>query len=176
MFAAGGYAGHPLDDDSSAFEGRYLVRIIGHQTDGLNPEVAADCGGEPVIAGVYFEAQSLVCFDGIGTFVLQLIGAEFVDDANAPPFFHFVDNEAAANFANRLEGHFQLLPAIATQAVEDIAGKALGVDAQERRRGFVELTQGHRYGLFPLLTHAPLKSVDAEVAKLGWEIRIGGVN
>lgn len=103
------------------FERRNFVRIVRHQLHGVDSEMLTDRARQTVVAQVHPQAQSFVGLYGVLAFVLQLVGAQFIDNANAAAFFHLVDHQPAAFLGNRGQGNFQLLPAIATQAVEDIA-------------------------------------------------------
>ena len=78
---------------------------------------------------------------GIEAAILQFVGAQLIHETDAAAFLQFIDQQAAPFARDFVERHFQLAAAIATQAVEDIAGEALGMNAHERgRAGAVEIT------------------------------------
>ena len=162
--------------DACVFEGRDFVGIVGHQLDGLDAEVGADGGGQAIIARVDSKAKGFVCLDGVSTFVLQLVGAEFVDDADATAFFHFVDNEATTVAGDGREGKLKLLAAIAAQTMEDVSGEALGMDPQDRGRAGLQVSENDGHGFFPFVRMDPFEPVDSKLTKLGGEICFGGVN
>ena len=91
----------------------------------LQPEVAQNLARQLVVAQIGFEAQPLVGFHGVGALILQFVGAQLVQQADAAPFLMLVDQQAAAFVGDRLQRQFKLRAAIAAQAVEDVAGQAL---------------------------------------------------
>src|SRR3546814_17745691 len=74
---------------------------------------------------------------GIGAAILQLIGANLVQQANAATFLAQVKQHAAAFAGNGLQRGFKLRTAIAALAEQGIARQAFGVQArsEERRVG-----------------------------------------
>ena len=97
------------------------------------PEVAQHFAGQLVAAQVGLEAERLVGFHGIGALVLEFVGAQLVQQPDAAPFLVLVDEQAAALLGDALERQFQLRAAVAAQAVEDVSGEALGMDAHQGR-------------------------------------------
>lgn len=167
--------GHAFTDvDASLFEGGDLVGVVGHRPHTGDAEMAADGTGQAVIAEVDAKTKSFVGFNSVGALVLQLIGAQFVDDADTAAFFHFINDEPAAGLGDGGQGNLQLFAAIAAQAMEDVAGEALGVDPQEGRGG-KEVSEGDRDGLFPALFGLPFKAVYAKVAILGRKVCLRSV-
>ncbi len=81
------------------------------------------------MAQIRFKPQAFVRFDGVGASVLQLVSAEFVEQADAAALLMLIDQQAAACFGDQVERELQLRAAIAAQAVKDIAGEALRMDA-----------------------------------------------
>ena len=118
--------------NAGVFQGRDFVGVVGEQAHALYLEVEQDLGRHFVITQVGFKPQAFVRFHGVGAAVLQLIGAEFVEQSNAAPFLMLVDQQAAAFFGNQVERELQLRAAVAAEAMEDIAGEALGVNANKR--------------------------------------------
>ena len=54
--------------------------------------------------------------------VLKFVGAQFVQQPDAPPFLLLVDQQTPALLSDRLESQFELPAAIAAKAVKDVAG------------------------------------------------------
>jgi hypothetical protein len=104
--------------------------IVRDEPDGFEAEELEDGAGQFVVAEIAVEAELLIGFDGIGAFVLQLVGAKLVEQADASAFLQFVDQQAAAFGGDAGEGDVQLGAAIAAQAVEHVTGEALGMDAE----------------------------------------------
>jgi hypothetical protein len=82
------------------------------------------------VPGIHFEAEVGIGGGGIETFVLEVVGFKFVDEANAPAFLPKVDHDATL-FGGEFKRTVELLATVAATGVEDIASHALGVDADE---------------------------------------------
>lgn len=123
------------DADAVLLEGGDLFGVVGHEADGGDVEEAEDFGGKLEVAAVGGVAEFEVGFDGIAAVVLELVGAELGHEADAAAFLLLVEEDAAAGFGDGGEGELELLAAIAAEGVEDVAGEALGVDADDGRVG-----------------------------------------
>ena len=123
---------------------------------------------------VGLEAQLLVGFDRVEALVLQFVGLELGQEADAASFLLLVDQHASAGLGDHLQRHLELLLAIAAQRPEDVAGQALRVDAHQRRlRVQVPHYQRHR-GFQAALRPArglPFEAHDAEMSPAGREVR-----
>ena len=62
----------------------------------VSAKLEQDFGALFVAPHVSLEAQPLIGFDGVSAFVLQGIGADLVDDADAAPFLLLVDDRAVS--------------------------------------------------------------------------------
>ncbi len=145
-----------------------------------NTEVAQDGSGQLIVAEVAFESQLLVGFNGIGAAVLQLVGAQFVHQAYATALLQLIHDQAAPGCGNLRQSDLQLRPAVAAQAVEYVAGEALGMDAHERRRIDGDIAHDERDGFFEIRAAVgeagpPFESEDAEWAILGGEVGLGSL-
>ena len=136
---------------------------------------AADGAGQFVIAQVAIEAQLLVGFDGIGAAVLEFVGAQFVEQADAAALLELVDQQSAAGLGDAVEGDLQLRPAVAAQAVKDVPSEALRVDAHQRGRAIGEVTQLEHDGFLDACAvgGGGLKTEDPEDAELCGKVRFG---
>jgi hypothetical protein len=56
--------------------------------------------------------------------VLQLVGLDFLDDADAPAFLRQIDEHARALAADHVEGHVKLVAAVAAQRFQQVAREA----------------------------------------------------
>ena len=80
-------------------------------------------------------AERVVGFDGVEALVLELVGAELGHEADAAAFLLLVEQDAGAFVGDAGEREVELVVAVAAQGVEDVAGEALRVDADDGRRG-----------------------------------------
>src|SRR5207249_3960421 len=124
---------HALDDfEAVAFEAGALGGVVRDQPDLVQVEVGQDLHADAVVAAVGGEAERLVGLDGIeALLLLELVGTHLVAEADATALLPHVDEDAAALGSDLLEREVYLLAAVAAHRVEDVAGDALGVDADE---------------------------------------------
>jgi hypothetical protein len=133
-------------------------------------------------AAVGLIAELEIGLDGVEALVLQLVGAELGHESDAAAFLLLVDQDAGALFDDAIHGELELLAAVAAQRAEDVAGQALGVDADQRRRGVnVAMHEGDAAfdatecngiaGTAGLgLGDHTFKAVDAEMSPAGGEV------
>jgi hypothetical protein len=172
-----GDAGHAFgDNDARRFDGAHFSWIIRHQTNRVHAKVAQDGSRELITAEVAFESEPFVGFHGIGAVILKLIGAELVHKSDAAAFLQFVNDEAAAFAGDFGEGDFELRAAIAAEAVEDVSGEALGVNAKERR-GILAAHVAHHQGngFFERISVMPFEAVNPERPVFGGKRGLGGL-
>jgi hypothetical protein len=91
----------------------------------------------------------------------------------------FVNNQTAAFPGNFFESDFELPAAIAAEAVEDVAGEAFGMDAQQRRRPVMDVAHFEDDSLlnprFSLHAGPAFESEDPKKTVLGRKIGFGGL-
>lgn len=131
-----------------------------------------DGSGQLVVAEVALEAELFVGFDGVGAPILELIGAEFIHESDAAALLKLVDDQASASGANFGQCNFELGPAVAAQAMENVAGEALGMDAHERRGIALNVAHYQRDGFFDVHTCVAFESEDPKRAVLGGEVSL----
>ena len=112
-----------LDHDAMRFQSGDLVRIVGHELDVREPEAAQHRRGGGVYPLVGTEAELLVRVDGIESVILQLVGAQLVDQADAAAFLRQVEQHAPAGRLNFRDSAAQLIATVAAKATEQVAGK-----------------------------------------------------
>ena len=95
------------------------------------PEVDEDLRADAVVAQVDGQPELEVRVDGVEALVLQVVGAQLVEQADAAALLGEVEQHAAALVLDHRERRLELLAAVAAQRVEDVAGQALGVHAHE---------------------------------------------
>ena len=74
------------DRDTFGLEPRDLGRIVGQQSDAVDPQRAEHRRGHAIVALVVGEAEPAVGVDRIEPAVLQLVGAKLVGEADAAAF------------------------------------------------------------------------------------------
>ena len=94
-------------------------------------QVHQDLGADPVVAQVGRHAQLEVGVDGVEALLLELVGLELVEQADAAALLGEVEQHAAALLLDAQQRVLELLAAVAAQRVEDVAGEALRVHAHE---------------------------------------------
>ena len=133
-------SGHALDDlEPVAVDRDVLGRVVRHQAHLAHAEVAQDLAADAVVADVGREAELLVGRDGVVALVLQLVGLQLVDEADAAALLQEVEEHAAAGLDDLLHRELELLAAVAARRAEDVAGQALRVDAHEHRLVLADL-------------------------------------
>ena len=128
-----GYVGGDALDHSDAgeFEGLNFFRVVGDEADGGDAEELEHLGGEFEVAAVGLVAEFEVGLDGVAPLILEGVGLELGHEADAAAFLVLVDENAGAFGGDEAEGKMKLVVAVAAERVEDVAGEALGVDADD---------------------------------------------
>ncbi|CAI8999925.1 hypothetical protein EMIT0P43_90232 [Pseudomonas jessenii] len=127
-----------------------------------------------VVTLVGGKAQALVGFNGVGATVLQLIGADLVQQTNAPAFLTQVEQYATTFAGDGLQGGLQLRAAVATLAEQGIARQAFGVQPAEYRGTIVEFTQAQHNVL--AAGGFIEKAMHGELRKRRWQLGSGDKN
>ena len=142
-----------------------LVRVVGQKAQALHAQRAEDLGADVVLPLVPGKAQGQVGVQGVHALLLELIGPELVDEADAPALLAHVEEHAPPLPLDLPHGGGKLLAAVAAQGAEGVAGEALGVDPAEHVLTVpqVPLHQGHMV----LAVEAVHKAVGHEIAVLG---------
>ena len=120
---------------------------------------------------VGLETEFDVSFYRVESAILQLVGAQLIEQSDASAFLVLVDQQSASLLRNLIERQLELRTAIAAQTVEHVAREALRMDAHQRRpqlRGKVSQLQNH--GLFNSGWPYSLETEYAEMAKSAGEI------
>ena len=99
---------------------------------GGDTEVDQDLGADAVFAAVDGQTQLQVGVDGVVALLLEVVGAQFVGQADTAALVAAqVDDDAGALVGDEPQRLVQLGPAVATQRSEDVAGQAFGVHPDE---------------------------------------------
>jgi two-component system, LytTR family, sensor kinase len=164
------------------FQSRDLFGIIRDEPHRIDTHCAQDARRQLECPAIGVEAQLQVCFHRIQSLVLQLVGAQFPHQPNAPPLLLLVDQDARAGLDNLAQSQLQLQPAVAAQRVKDVAGEALRMDAHQWRSrvdvahhqgdGFLALGYGTAAIPPSLGRTRALKAENAEMSPARWEIRV----
>src|SRR5699024_1288902 len=108
-----------------------LVRIVGEQANGSDPQIPQNLRSDVVFPLIRGKAQSHIGLQGVHTLFLELIGAELVDQSDAPAFLTHIEKNSSSLGINLFHGSGQLLSAVAAQRTKYISGEAFGMDAAE---------------------------------------------
>jgi hypothetical protein len=132
-------------------EAGHLVRVVGHEPDALDTEIGEDPGRAAVLAPVDGQPERRVRRDRVQTLVLERVGPELVGQSDAAALLSEVQQDTSALGGDRRQRSTQLLPTVAPQRAQDVAGPALRVEADERRvRGAeIPVDQRDRLGAVP---------------------------
>src|SRR5205807_1090324 len=95
-----------------------LARVVRQDPDRREPEVGEDLVADPVLAGVSREAELEIGLDGVETLILELVGAQLVQQADPAPLLGHVEEDALLRRADLRERLPELLPAVALERVE----------------------------------------------------------
>src|SRR5205814_6100800 len=121
----------------------------------------AECGcGSGVVAGVDRQAELDIRVDGVESLVLKTVRADLVEEPDPPPLVVEVQKDAAVGGADHREGGAELIPAVAAERAQYVAGETFGVKADEDGLRAVELTTRERDDLRAVEP----EHADAEVA------------
>src|SRR5262245_30906192 len=75
----------------------------------------------------------MIGFNGIHPqILLKLVGAKFVDQADASAFLQLINEDSRTFFRDGALCKFQLFAAVTSAGVKNISGQALGMDANQR--------------------------------------------
>src|SRR5262245_24307716 len=87
---------HLLDHgESETLDAGHLLRIVREDADRREAEVGEDLAPDPVFAHVCREAELEVRLDRVESGLLQLVGLELVEKADAPSLLRHVEQDAA---------------------------------------------------------------------------------
>ena len=88
----------------------------------MHAQVAEDLSSNSVVAQVGSEAKAFVGFHRVEAGVLQGVGLELVDQANAPALLAQIHHHSNAGGFDHAQGRLQLGAAVAAQRTKGIAG------------------------------------------------------
>jgi len=110
--------------DAVALQADYLFGIVREQADFAHPQIRQNLRPDSIIAQIRFEAQSRIGIYGVAPVVLQFIGSDLVDQADAAPFLAHINNDALPRIADHSHRGVQLIAAVAAVGTENISGGA----------------------------------------------------
>ncbi|CWO97868.1 Uncharacterised protein [Neisseria meningitidis] len=117
----------------SIFQGLDFFGVVGQQFDRADAQIFVDRLRQTEIAGIDGQPECQIGFNRIHTLVLQMIGADFVNQPDAASFLTQIDDDAAPLCLYRPHGRFKLRSAVAFSREQRIARQAFGVDARQNR-------------------------------------------
>lgn len=132
-----------LDDlDADVGQRGDLARIVGHQAQRSDAEVRQHGFAQLIAAHVGRKTEGRVGLDGIGPTILQLVGSDLVDQADAASLLAEIHEHAPAGLGDPPQRLFKLGTAIAALAEQGIAGQAFRMDASQHRLAVGDIAQG----------------------------------
>ena len=91
------------------------------------------CAPARVVAHVGGKTQRVVGLDRVVALVLQRVGADLVEQADAAALVEHVDQHAAPGLLDLVHRRFELFAAVAALGAEHVAGQALRMQAHQHR-------------------------------------------
>jgi len=129
------FGGDALNHSNTLFfERGNLFGIVGDEAHCVNAQELESLCGNLEEAAVRLVSKFEIGLDGVKPLVLELVGAQLGHQADAATFLLLVDQDAGAFVDDALHGELELLAAVAAQRAKDVAGEALGMNADDGRR------------------------------------------
>ena len=123
---------HLLDDlEAEALDPGRLLRVVRQDANRRQAEIGEDLVADPPVARIGGEAEGEVRLDGVEALLLELVGLQLVQQADPAPFLRHVEEHSSFLRSDSLQRELELLAAVAFERVEDVAGQALRMDADE---------------------------------------------
>ena len=136
-------ARHSFDHlNSVRFKLTDLVGIVREQTDAVHPECSQGGGGETVIPRIGGESQVLICFHSIHTPILQLVSAQFIHEPDTTALLRKIKKKTRAGGGDLSQRQLQLSAAVAALRSQDVARKALGMNANQGDSSAIQASAG----------------------------------
>ena len=125
---------HPVFDlQAITTEACDFARVVGDQAQALDAQVAEDLSPHSVVAQIGSKAKAFIGFHRVEAGVLQGVGLELVDQANAPALLAQIHHHPNAGGFDHAQGSLQLGPAVAAQRTKGISCEALAVHPHQHR-------------------------------------------
>src|SRR5216684_477000 len=104
----GNFERQPLRDGQAVtFDADELPRVVAEQPHRTHAEIAQNLHADAVVALVGLESETFVGLNGVEPLILQLVSANLVREADAPPFLIQIEQDAAALLRNPLHGRIE---------------------------------------------------------------------
>src|SRR3954471_7174636 len=142
--------GHRLDRDlvrdrePVALEAVDLLGVVGEDPDAGEAEIHQDLGADPVVAKVGRQAELEVRVHRVEALLLETVGAQLVEQSDSAALLRQIKQDPGSLPLDHRERGLELLAAVASKRVEDVAGEALGVDAYEHVLHPADIALDHR--------------------------------
>src|SRR5262245_55648085 len=112
--------------DSCLLDSLHFSGVVRHEPQTADTEIAEHFETKFVISVICFKTQMLVRLNRVHSLVLlKLVGAEFVDQADAAAFLQLINQNSASLFSDGTLGKLELIAAIAPAGVENISCQTL---------------------------------------------------
>src|SRR5712671_649893 len=157
------------DLDAGVGERADLARVVRQQADAANAERVHDRSGQAEIPVLGHESEREIRGHGVEAGILQLVGAQLRHETDAAAFAIVVDDQPAVFRRDEAHREVELRGAIAAQRPEHLAGRALRLQAHERRAA-AELAMHERQRAFNAVGAVALEAERLERAPPGRQI------
>src|SRR5262249_30845536 len=115
-----------LDDlEAVAADRHVLGGVIRHQSHPANPEIPQDLAADSVVSDVGWESELLIGRDGVVPLVLQLVGFQLVDEADAPSLLKQIEKDSLAGLGDFLQSELELRATVAPERSKHVACQTL---------------------------------------------------
>ena len=121
-----------------------LLGVVGEDADARQPEVDENLGADAVVAQVGRQPELKVRLDRVEALLLELVGAQLVEQADAAPLLAEVEQHSQPLAFDPRQRGFELLAAVAAQRVEHVAREAFRVDPDEHVAGAFDVALDER--------------------------------
>ncbi len=143
-----------LQVEPAVDEGVGLLGIVGEQADLRQPEILEELNADAIVARVGFVSQRQVGFHRVEPFVLQRVGLDLLDQADAAALLRQINQHAGAFLGDHLQGHVELIATIAAQRSQHVARETGRVQAYQRHASLVRFAHHQREWLLRFVLHS----------------------
>ena len=112
-----------------------LLWVVGQDADRTEAQVNEDLGANAVVAKIGRETELEVGVDGVVALLLKLVGLQLVEQPDPPALLREVEQNPLPLLFDHSERCGQLVAAVASHRLKQIAGETFGVQSCEHGLG-----------------------------------------
>src|SRR5687767_2044381 len=130
-----------------------------------------DVRAEGIVPVIGFKAKVLIRFHCIVTGILKLISKELIHESDSAAFLELINQNSDSPLPDLFKRKMELIPAIASTGGENVAGQALGVNAEQDGvlAGDIAHHQGDDIFGFVFFGFAGFETKEPERSKWRWK-------